>query len=113
VLCVVKDEVDESIDRDLATFVINSHIKNQPHVQKYKINVESEMLPEEKDTRPFINHEFLKEYIKYAREKCRPKLPDKNLDIIKQFYLKLREESTRTGGINIAVRHIESIVRLS
>lgn len=35
------------------------------------------------------------------------------MDIIKQFYLKLREESTRTGGINIAVRHIESIVRLS
>ena len=55
----------------------------------------------------------MKEYIKYAREKCRPKLPDKNLDIIKQFYLKLREESTRSGGINIAVRHIESVVRLS
>lgn len=65
------------------------------------------------DTRPYVPHDFLKEYIKYAREKCRPKLPDKHLDIIKQFYLKLREESTKTGGINIAVRHIESIIRLS
>jgi DNA replication licensing factor MCM2 len=33
--------------------------------------------------------------------------------MIKQFYLRLREESTRSGGINIAVRHIESVVRLS
>ncbi len=41
VLCVIKDEVDESIDRDLATFVINSHIKNHPLVQKYKLDVES------------------------------------------------------------------------
>lgn len=113
VLCVIKDEVDEQIDRDLATFVINSHIKNQPLVQKYKLPVESEMLSGDKDIRPYIDHEYLKEYIKYAREKCRPKLPDKNLDLIKQFYLKLREESTRSGGINIAVRHIESIVRLS
>lgn len=39
ILCVIRDEVDESVDRDLATFVINSHTTNHPHVQKYKINV--------------------------------------------------------------------------
>jgi DNA replication licensing factor MCM2 len=39
VLCVIRDEVNENIDHDLATFVINSHIKNHPIVQKYKLNV--------------------------------------------------------------------------
>lgn len=67
VLCVIKDEVQEQIDRDLSTFVINSHIKNHPYVQKYKIDVKEEKLEDEQDTRPFVDHEFLKEYIKYAR----------------------------------------------
>ena len=31
-LAVVKDEIDEDYDDALATFVINSHIKNHPHV---------------------------------------------------------------------------------
>jgi len=29
-LCVVKDEVDSNVDSALASFVINSHIKNHP-----------------------------------------------------------------------------------
>jgi hypothetical protein len=33
--------------------------------------------------------------------------------MIKQFYMQLREESQHTGGISIAVRHIESLVRMS
>lgn len=37
ILNVVKDEVDESIDHYLSTFVINSHIKNHPYTQKYHI----------------------------------------------------------------------------
>jgi len=30
ILCVLKDEIEDSKDRQLATFVINSHIKNHP-----------------------------------------------------------------------------------
>lgn len=33
--------------------------------------------------------------------------------MIQNFYVKLREESKNTGGMNVAVRHIESIIRLS
>lgn len=36
-LCVVKDEVDSNADQALASFVINSHIKNHPIV-KGKLN---------------------------------------------------------------------------
>ena len=34
ILCVVKDEVNEEQDDALATFVINSHMKNHPEVAK-------------------------------------------------------------------------------
>ena len=57
--------------------------------------------------------EYLTRYIKYAKEKCRPELTEKNREIIKQFYVKLREESKNSGGMNVAVRHIESIIRMS
>ena len=33
-LAVVKDEVDEDYDDALATFVINSHMKNHPNIMK-------------------------------------------------------------------------------
>ena len=37
ILNVVKDEVNEGIDFDLSTFVINSHIENHPYMQKYDL----------------------------------------------------------------------------
>lgn len=47
-LAVVKDEIDEDYDDALATFVINSHIKNHPVVRYANIAREEQMLsPEE------------------------------------------------------------------
>lgn len=40
ILNVVKDEVNENIDYDLSTFVINSHIENHPYMQKYDLPLE-------------------------------------------------------------------------
>jgi DNA replicative helicase MCM subunit Mcm2 (Cdc46/Mcm family) len=40
-LTVVRDEVDEGYDDALATFVINSHIKNHPLVINKQKNVET------------------------------------------------------------------------
>lgn len=42
-----------------------------------------------------------------------PKLADIKKDKIKKFYSDLRQESTISGGIAIAVRHIESIIRMA
>jgi DNA replication licensing factor MCM2 len=111
ILNVIKDEVNEDIDYDLSTFVINSHIANHPYLDKYDIIAEK--LEEKADNRPYVNMEKLKNYIKYAREKCQPVLPSKNIEIVEQFYIKLRESSLKHGGMNIAVRHIESIIRVS
>ena len=99
ILCVVKDDVNEEIDHYLSTFVVNSHIKNHPtnqlfaktnelnHTEVYKI----ETLPEPPNQSNPIDLHLLKNYIKYAREKCKPTLSNQNNDLIKDFYLKLRE----------------------
>ena len=46
-LAVVKDEVDEDYDDALATFVINSHMKNHPVIRNVMDSLEKEMATEE------------------------------------------------------------------
>jgi DNA replication licensing factor MCM2 len=41
ILAVVKDEVNEEQDDALATFVINSHMKNHPDVAKLLNNIDN------------------------------------------------------------------------
>jgi DNA replication licensing factor MCM2 len=88
VLNVIRDEISEELDYHLSTFVINSHIINHPYNEKY---IFTGLTLEENLTKlPDVGIDFLKRYIKYAREKCRPELTEKNRDIIRQFYVKLR-----------------------
>ena len=111
ILCVVRDEIDEEVDHDLSTFVINQHMKTHPIARKY--NIINQTLDVRKDDSERYDLQTLKNYIKYARDTCRPQLTNANTEIIKQFYMKLRQESIDSSGINIAVRHIESLVRMS
>lgn len=110
ILNVIRDEVNEEIDRNLSAFVINLHIKNHPYKEQYYIN--DDTIPEI-DNKPKMDSDLLREYIRYAREKCRPELSEKHLGLINNFYVKLREESKISGGMNVAVRHIESIIRVA
>lgn len=43
-LAVVRDEIDEEKDDALATFVINSHIKNHPKIIKVRKDISDENL---------------------------------------------------------------------
>lgn len=49
----------------------------------------------------------------YARKYIHPKLSDLNKNKISKFYAELRKESELVGGISIAVRHLESLIRIS
>jgi DNA replication licensing factor MCM2 len=49
----------------------------------------------------------------YARKYVHPKLNEIDKDKVTQFYADIRRESTIVGGIPIAVRHIESVLRMS
>lgn len=60
-----------------------------------------------------LPQEMLKKYIIYAKKFCHPRLNDIDKEKVTNFYAKIRKESSAVGGIPIAVRHIESVLRMS
>ena len=131
ILTVIRDEVEEEIDDQLATFVINSHMKSHPHCRKTDAENQEERaesiqnyLNENLLENAIINHmnanpaaafdqEFLRKYIIYAKRYCHPRLNEIDRDKVTNFYADIRRESNVIGGIPIAVRHIESVLRMS
>lgn len=49
----------------------------------------------------------------YAKRFVHPKLNEVDNEKLTQFYADIRKQSSVVGGIPIAVRHIESVLRMS
>lgn len=60
-----------------------------------------------------IDQDLLRKYILYAKKTIKPKLHQVDKEKIANFYAELRQKSMEGGGIPIAVRHIESILRVA
>lgn len=60
-----------------------------------------------------IPQEKLRKYIMYARQYIHPKMNDQSSSKIVNFYAELRKASEVIGGLQIAVRHLESIIRMA
>ena len=56
---------------------------------------------------------MLRNYIIYAKRHVKPRLNDIDQDKISNFYAKIRQHSSVVGGIQIAARHLESVIRMS
>lgn len=65
------------------------------------------------DDKDIIPQDLLRKYIAYARSREAPKLLNLDQDKMTDLYADLRRESEISGGVPIAVRHIESILRMS
>lgn len=118
VLCVVKDVVDPVRDEMLATFVVDSHAKSQPKGS----NIEETPAGLSQDESSNLNHssdpevlsqDALRKYLTYAKLNVFPKLHDVDLEKLTHVYADLRRESSHGQGVPIAVRHIESMIRMS
>ena len=110
-LCVVKDVIDKVADEKLATFVINSHIMSHPFGYEENIKLADSHI--EQNHLEMLSQEQLKKYIIYARKYVVPKLGDVNKDKVSKFYSEIRKESESVGGLSIAVRHLESLLRIA
>ncbi|CAK9178789.1 unnamed protein product [Ilex paraguariensis] len=118
ILCVVKDVVDPVTDEMLAKFVVDSHFKSQPKGANLD---DRSMSDRQEDIQPsaapvdpkIIPQDLLKKYITYAKLNIFPRLHDTDLDKLTQVYAELRKESSHGQGVPIAVRHIESMIRMS
>lgn len=113
ILCVVKDEIDPKLDSALSTFVINSHISSHLNFSE-DMDIRDALLPDEFTTnKDIIPQDLLRKYIMYARKYIHPKNSDLNKNKVAKFYAELRKESELVGGMTIAVRHLESLLRIA
>ncbi|KAK9277392.1 hypothetical protein L1049_006935 [Liquidambar formosana] len=117
ILCVVKDVVDPITDEMLAKFVVDSHFKSQPK----GANLDKSLSDSQEDSQPsarpvdpeILPQDLLKKYITYAKMNVFPRLHDADLNKLTHVYAELRRESSHGQGVPIAVRHIESMIRMS
>jgi len=108
ILCVVRDHVDPIRDERLATWVVDNHIRSHP------VNIEEQNGEEKPHDRPeHLDTDMLRKYVMYAKTKINPKLYGIDKEKISRFYADIRQKSMQGGGIPIAVRHIESVIRMS
>lgn len=109
-LAVVKDVVDPVRDELLANFVTNNHMKAHPEATEEEMH-DIVNLTEKSELE--IEQDLLKKYIVFAKLKCKPELSQVNSDKISQFYVQLRQKSTAEGSNIVAVRHMESVLRMA
>ena len=97
VIFVIKDLPNKIQDEAIATHVLEEH--------------------KQEVIRDIINPKLLRKYISYAKQKFKPKLTDEAIEEIKEFYVKLRGQSTSSESsikpIPITARQLEGIIRLS
>ncbi|PIN12143.1 DNA helicase [Handroanthus impetiginosus] len=102
----------------LAQFVVDSHFNSQskgPYLEDRSVaNSQDDVQASTRQTDPeIIPQELLKKYLTYAKLNVFPRLHDADLDKLTQVYAELRRESSHGQGVPIAVRHIESMIRMS
>ncbi|KAG1677625.1 hypothetical protein FOA52_010406 [Chlamydomonas sp. UWO 241] len=116
VMCVVRDQVDPVQDQRLAEFVVGNHMRAHP--VRVAAAANGEPLPEIDMPGPqadpdIIDQDTLRKYITYAKQNCKPMLQQADYDKLMEVYSRLRQEAARTHGMPIAVRHLESLIRMS
>jgi DNA replication licensing factor MCM2 len=60
-----------------------------------------------------LDQAMLKKYLTYSRAFVKPILQAVDVEKISSLYAELRRQSSISGGVPIAVRHIESVMRMS
>ncbi|KAK2747554.1 MCM DNA helicase complex subunit mcm6 [Myotisia sp. PD_48] len=95
---VIRDEPNESVDRNLANHIINVHMNRDEAIE------------------PDLSTEQLQRYIRFART-CRPVFSEESKLLVVEKYKELRANDAQ-GGIGrssyrITVRQLESLIRLS
>ncbi|KAK9825592.1 hypothetical protein WJX74_008760 [Apatococcus lobatus] len=115
ILCVVKDVVDPILDERLARFVIGSHERSHPDADAAVMGENAAAAATFAGGPPpqTISQDLLRKYITYAKDNCRPRLSSADFDKLATVYTRLRQESALSHGMPIAVRHLESMIRMS
>eukprot|EP00210_Caulerpa_lentillifera_P000549 g530.t1 len=122
-LCVVRDLVEEENDARLARFIVGVHSGSHPGENALNDEVDAfEATLQSQDDPDIIPQDLLKKYIIYAKNCASGNLKTSNElgdgtdpmeRRIVEVYNELRQESSHFEGVNITVRHLESIIRMA
>eukprot|EP01038_Epipyxis_sp_PR26KG_P005040 gene5040-7031_t len=80
---------------------------------EHKANTDKMKMMHDNDELQPLTQSMLKKYITYARAYTKPVLHDVDSEKIAMLYSELRRQSAISGGVPIAVRHIESVMRMA
>ena len=97
IIFTLRDIPDKSKDESIAQHVLLRHQKQEMRIP--------------------IEKEIFRKYIAYAKQKFQPILTDEAVKVIKQFYVKLRNQPISSDAlvrpIPISARQLEAVVRLA
>ncbi len=94
----IKDVPIKEVDEKLAGFILKLHQDGESNVKTP------------------LTTGFVKKYIAYAKQSCKPRLTDAALKEIQEYYVKMRMsggESGKMKAIPISARQLEALIRLS
>lgn len=60
-----------------------------------------------------LPHTLFRKYIAYAQKYVKPELSNKAKDVLRDFYLKLREKAQNRDTTPVIVRQLYSLIRLT
>ena len=110
--CVLRDEADPVQDEMLADHVVCSHIRSHPDATQEEKNKKPRLQYQQTHAQP-ISQDLLKKFIVHARQRVAPKMGDVDAEKLAAFYSELRAEASRTGGVPMTARHMDSLIRLA
>ncbi|KAL6620376.1 hypothetical protein ACP70R_035515 [Stipagrostis hirtigluma subsp. patula] len=129
---ILLDKPDEFLDKRLSDHIIALHSKDGHHLKSKRMRTAPQcnggwefgfggsslasrlrLHPQkDKDFDP-LHGQLLRKYISYAREYIFPRMSKAAADILRSFYLRLRDRSFSADGTPITARQLESLVRLA
>ncbi|MBI4173442.1 MAG: minichromosome maintenance protein MCM [Candidatus Aenigmarchaeota archaeon] len=101
----------------LTRFDLKFVLKDLPDADADKRVVDHILASREVDyegAKPKLSSDFIRKYVAYAKEKCKPVMSKETGDMIKRFYVEMRRKAQKEGGpIPITLRQFEALLRLS
>ena len=97
VIFIIRDLPNKEQDEAIASHVLEEH--------------------QQEVVRDVIEPKLFRKYVAYAKQKVKPKLTDEAVAVIKDFYIKLRNQPSKADSeikpLPITARQLEGIIRLS
>ncbi|HJW96981.1 MAG TPA: LAGLIDADG family homing endonuclease [archaeon] len=104
-------------DTLLSRFDLKFALRDVPDSETDKLLVDHILKSRHDDyeaTIPKLSSKFIRKYIAYAKEHCKPELTEESEKILKNFYIKTRKKAEgTTQAIPITLRQFEALMRIS